>query len=79
VGRAHLSALRALSAHGEAASARVHLGQRGQESVVKIELTARGKQTELVLTHEELPTVVLAEDPRGGWSQFLDSLVELLR
>jgi uncharacterized protein YndB with AHSA1/START domain len=50
-----------------------------KESVVTIELTARGKQTDLVLTHQGLPTEALTEDHRGGWSQFLESLVERLK
>ncbi|GAA0719862.1 SRPBCC domain-containing protein [Dokdonella soli] len=53
-------------------------GTQGKESVVTIELTSRGKQTELRLTHEGLPTEALAEDHRGGWSQFLESLIKRL-
>ncbi len=54
-------------------------GTQGKESVVTIELTPRGKQTELVLTHAGLPTEALADDHRGGWIQFLESLVERLK
>lgn len=53
-------------------------GTQGKESVVRIELIARGKQTDLVLTHEGLPTEALAEDHRVGWLRFLESLVERL-
>ena len=51
----------------------------GKESVVTIELTARDGKTELTLKHEGLPSEALAEDHRGGWTGFLDSLVERLR
>jgi Uncharacterized conserved protein len=54
-------------------------GTHGKESVVTIELTARGKQTELSLTHEGLPDEEMAQSHHDGWSQFLESLVERLR
>jgi uncharacterized protein YndB with AHSA1/START domain len=54
-------------------------GTEGKESVVTIELVARGKQTELVLTHEGLPSEANAESHRGGWSDFAEQLVERLR
>lgn len=49
-------------------------GTQGKESVVTIELTARGAQTELVLSHEGLPTGEAGESHRGGWTEFLESL-----
>ncbi|HEY0229901.1 MAG TPA: SRPBCC domain-containing protein [Dokdonella sp.] len=54
-------------------------GTRGKESVVTIELTARGKQTELVLIHEGLPDEQMAAGHHGGWTEFLEGLVERLR
>ncbi|MEO7149585.1 MAG: SRPBCC domain-containing protein [Rhodanobacteraceae bacterium] len=48
---------------------------RGKESVVTIELTPLGKQTELRLTHEGLPDEEMAHAHRGGWTYFLDALV----
>lgn len=54
-------------------------GTRGKESVVTIELTRRGTQTELALTHEGLPDEAMAESHREGWSEFLETLVERLR
>lgn len=51
---------------------------RGKESVVTVELTARGKQTELRLTHEGLPEEEMAQKHVVGWSYFLDALIERL-
>ncbi|HJU08108.1 MAG TPA: SRPBCC domain-containing protein [Rhodanobacteraceae bacterium] len=51
---------------------------RGKETVVTIELTARGKQTELRLTQEGLPDEESATKHTGGWTHFLDTLVERL-
>lgn len=45
----------------------------GKESVVTVVLTARGKRTELVLTHEGLPSEASAEDHRSGWTHFLET------
>jgi uncharacterized protein YndB with AHSA1/START domain len=54
-------------------------GSRGKESVVKIELTARNGKTELRLSHDGLPSEELAKDHHGGWSGFLDKLVDRLK
>ncbi|MDR3388845.1 MAG: SRPBCC domain-containing protein [Rudaea sp.] len=54
-------------------------GSRGKESVVKIELTARGAKTELRLTHDGLPDEEQAKNHHGGWSGFLETLAERLR
>lgn len=51
-------------------------GTRGKESVVKIELVARGGKTELTLSHEGLPDQEMADSHQGGWSNFLDSLTK---
>ncbi|MBO9662712.1 SRPBCC domain-containing protein [Dokdonella sp.] len=53
-------------------------GTLGKESVVTIELTPRGERTELLLRHEGLPTEEWAKSHNGGWSGFLDLLVERL-
>lgn len=49
-------------------------GTYGKESVVTIEITPRGKQTELRLTHEGLPDEKQAVAHTGGWAYFLDGL-----
>lgn len=54
-------------------------GTQGKESVVTIELVARGARTELTLKHEGLPSEATAEDHKGGWSDFLTRLVDRLR
>jgi uncharacterized protein YndB with AHSA1/START domain len=53
-------------------------GSQGKESVVQIELTANGKGTDLVLTHDGLPDEKQAENHKGGWSGFLDQLADRL-
>lgn len=52
-------------------------GTQGKESVVLIELVARGAQTELVLTHEGLPEDAV-ETHRGGWTELTDALAARL-
>ena len=47
---------------------------RGKESVVTIEITPRGRQTELSLTHEGLPDEEQAMGHTRGWTYFLDGL-----
>ncbi len=51
---------------------------QGKESVVTLEFTPRGKQTELRLTHEGLPDERAAMDHTEGWTFFLDTLVTRL-
>jgi uncharacterized protein YndB with AHSA1/START domain len=48
----------------------------GKESVVTIEFVPRGAQCELRLTHEGLPDEKQATAHTGGWTYFLDMLVE---
>ncbi len=51
-------------------------GTHGKESVVKIALKeARGK-TQLTLTHDGLPDEEQVKNHTGGWSGFLERLVE---
>jgi uncharacterized protein YndB with AHSA1/START domain len=54
-------------------------GTQGKESVVTLEFISRGDKTELTLKHEGLPSEAAANDHRGGWTGFLDKLVERLR
>ena len=54
-------------------------GTQGKESVVTIELTARGGKTELTLKHEGLPSEAIAKDHEGGWTDFLDRLINRMR
>jgi uncharacterized protein YndB with AHSA1/START domain len=44
------------------------------EMLVTIEFRARGKQTELTLTHEKFATVESRDRHNEGWSRCLDSL-----
>ena len=53
-------------------------GTRGKESVVTIELVARGGKTELTLTHEGLPDQEMVDSHQGGWSQILAGLTKRL-
>jgi len=50
-------------------------GTEGKESVVTIELIARGASTELRLSHVGLPSEESAASHKGGWSDFLEQLV----
>jgi uncharacterized protein YndB with AHSA1/START domain len=47
----------------------------GLESVVLLEFIRNGKQTDLKLTHDGLPSEDKAIAHRGGWTKFLESLV----
>ncbi|MEO5560997.1 MAG: SRPBCC domain-containing protein [Dokdonella sp.] len=47
---------------------------RGKESVVTIEFTPRGAQTEVRLSHEGLPDEEMAMAHTRGWTYFLDAL-----
>ena len=41
-------------------------------SIVTVELIDRGEQTEMVLTHEGLPTQAEADSHQGGWAEIAD-------
>jgi len=45
-----------------------------QETLVTVELHARGESTELVLTHERFPTSEARDRYQGGWSTIADKL-----
>ena len=43
-------------------------------SLVTLELHDRGEETELVLTHERLPSADIAAQHEGGWTSILEKL-----
>lgn len=45
-------------------------------TLVTVELNTRGDETELVLTHERLPTPAIVEGHTRGWGNILDHLAE---
>jgi uncharacterized protein YndB with AHSA1/START domain len=45
-------------------------------TLVTVELNPRGDETELVLTHERLPTPAIREGHTMGWGNILDHLAE---
>ncbi|MCE7988690.1 MAG: SRPBCC domain-containing protein [Caldilinea sp. CFX5] len=49
-----------------------------QETLVTVELFARGEQTELVLTHERLPNAESAQNHEQGWQSVLSRLEQVL-
>ncbi len=48
-------------------------------SLVTVELHPRGRLTEIVVTHEQLPSDELVAPVNAGWSQALERLVDLFR
>jgi uncharacterized protein YndB with AHSA1/START domain len=53
-------------------------GTRGKETVVRVELTARGGETDLVLTHSGFATAEEAAPHEGGWAELLEDLAKRL-
>jgi uncharacterized protein YndB with AHSA1/START domain len=47
-------------------------------TLVTLELTPLGDETDLVLTHERLPTSAMIEGHTRGWGQILDHLAEAI-
>ena len=47
-------------------------------TLVTVELTPRGDETDLVLTHEHLPTSAIVEGHTKGWGHILDHLAEVV-
>ena len=45
-------------------------------TLVTVELTPRGDETDLVLTHERLPTQAIHEGHTRGWGNILDHLAD---
>jgi uncharacterized protein YndB with AHSA1/START domain len=52
-----------------------HAGLVGHETLVTVELTAKGDKTELVLVQERIPSADAETMLRGGWEGILDKLV----
>lgn len=48
------------------------------ETLVTVELHPRGDETDLVLTHERLPTPAIYEGHTKGWGMILDHLAEVV-
>ena len=48
------------------------------ETLVTVEFLARGTETEIVLTHELLPSAELREEHKEGWNACFDSLPKCL-
>ena len=47
-------------------------------TLVTLELTPRADETDLVLTHERLPTSAIVEGHTKGWGNILDHLAEMI-
>ncbi|HLZ02597.1 MAG TPA: SRPBCC domain-containing protein [Bradyrhizobium sp.] len=47
-------------------------------TLVTVELDPRGDETDLVLTHERLPTSAIVEGHTRGWGNILDHLAEVV-
>jgi len=47
-------------------------------TLVTLELTPVGEETDLVLTHERLPTTAIHEGHTRGWGNILDHLAETI-
>jgi len=45
-------------------------------TLVTVELNSQGEETDLVLTHERLPTSAIFEGHTKGWGNILDHLAE---
>jgi len=45
-------------------------------TLVTVELNPRGDETDLVLTHERLPTLAIREGHTKGWGNILDHLAD---
>jgi uncharacterized protein YndB with AHSA1/START domain len=46
------------------------------DTLVTVELTPRGDETDLVLTHERLPTSAIHQGHTKGWGHILDHLTD---
>lgn len=58
----------------------ISMATNQQRSVVTVELRPLGRgQTELTLTHKQLPTDKAVEEHRSGWSAILDHLAEMMQ
>jgi uncharacterized protein YndB with AHSA1/START domain len=50
----------------------------GVETLVTVELIPRGDETDVVLTHERLPTSAIVDGHTRGWGIILDHLAQAL-
>jgi len=48
----------------------------GVDTLVTVELFSQGDETDIVLTHERLPTQAIVEGHTKGWGNILDHLVD---
>jgi uncharacterized protein YndB with AHSA1/START domain len=53
-------------------------GTRGEETRVRIDIDAKGAESEIRLTHEGILDEKEAKSHEGGWSEFLDILAKRL-
>lgn len=53
-------------------------GTQQQRTVVTVELRRAGDETDLTLTHKMFPTKDAADQHKGGWTQIVDHLGEVL-
>jgi len=51
-----------------------HAGQHG--SLVTVDFNARGRATEIVITHERLPSADAAKSHTGGWNSILEVIAQ---
>jgi uncharacterized protein YndB with AHSA1/START domain len=51
-----------------------HAGQHG--SLVTVDFNAKGRATEIVITHERLPSADAARSHSGGWSSILEVMAQ---
>jgi uncharacterized protein YndB with AHSA1/START domain len=49
------------------------------DTLVTVELTPRGDETDLVLTHERLPNSAIVEGHTKGWGHILDHLADTVQ
>jgi uncharacterized protein YndB with AHSA1/START domain len=54
-------------------------GSRGHETVVTVELAARGKTTEMVFTQETFETIAARDQHSHGWNSTFECLDEFFR
>jgi hypothetical protein len=54
-------------------------GPLEQPSLVTVEFTRRGRLTEIVVTHEQLPGYDDVPAVNAGWSQAIERLAELFK
>lgn len=53
-------------------------GTQMQRTVVTVELRRVGEETDLTLTHKGIPAKDAADQHKGGWTQIVDHLADVL-